>query len=164
MEPVLNAVQTLAAIAELEPRHRLTYRQLRDLEFRGCVKPTALVGAKGPRVYDVREVLLLRLIARLQADEMLSRWQAWSVVAHLRNELLDVLLSGASRVLVIQGAVGRIMNAREADTSSGVPVDVSDIGRGVRDVMRRHRGDVWNGWMWVPAREARAYTRELVTA
>ena len=164
MEPVLTTAQTIAAVRELEPRRALTYRQLRDLEFRGCSKPRAMAGAKGPRVFDIGEVLLLRLIARLQADEMLTRWQAWSAVAHLRDELIDVLLSGASRVLVIQGARGRIVTAREAESISGVPVELSAIGRGVRDAMRRHRGDVWNGWMWVPAREALSHARELVVA
>jgi hypothetical protein len=164
MDPMLTTAQTLAALRRLEPKHALTYRQLRDLEFRGCVKPRVMAGAKAPRVFDTGDLLLLRLIARLQADEMLSRWQAWSVVAHLREELREVLLEGTAKVLLIQGAVGRIVTARAAASLTGVPVELSDMCRGVREAIRRHRGDVWNGWMWVSAHEAAAQARELVEA
>jgi hypothetical protein len=161
MDPMLTTAQTLATVRALEPRHALTYRQVRDLEFRGCVVPRVMPGGKGPRVFDAGEIMLLRLIARLHADDMLSRWQAWAVVANLHDELRDVLLDGTSRVLMIQGARGAIVTGREAAALTGVPVPLADVSSGVREAIRRSRGLVWNGWAWVPQAEAAVQAREL---
>lgn len=161
MTRLLTAAQVLMALRRLEGRRALTYKQLRDLEARGCVRPQTLPGGRAPRVYDAGDVMLLRLIARMQADELLSRWQAWSVVAHLRDELRETLVSGAARVLVVQGAIGRIVTAREAVGMPGVPFDLAPVSRGISTIMRSQVGDVWTGWTWKPAREAAALARPM---
>jgi len=161
-ELLLTSEQALAVIAELEPGSPLTYKQLRDLEARGCVRPRTLPGGRGPRVYDLGDVLLLRLIARMQADDLLARWQAWSVVAHLREGLRAALLAGSSRVLVVQGALGRIVTTREASRMSGVDVSLTNVGRGVREAMRLQAGDVWTGYAWLSSRDARALATPMV--
>jgi hypothetical protein len=154
MDAMLTTHQTLAALRGLEPRHRLTYQQLRDLERRGCVAPRAMRGGRAPRVYDAGDVMLLRLVARMQADPLLVRWQTWSVVAHLREELRTVLLSGQARTLVVQGAVGQLLTRRDAATVPGVPFELSDVRVGVYDVIRAESGPVWTGSTWLPASQA----------
>lgn len=161
MARLLTATQARAALRRLEGPRALTYKQLRDLEARGCVRPRVLPGGRAPRVYDVGDVMLLRLVARLQADDMLAKWQVWSVVAHLREELRDVLTSGAPRTLVVQGAIGRIVTAREAEHMTGVPFDLAGISRGVVAAMREQAGEVWTGWAWASEREAAALARPL---
>jgi hypothetical protein len=160
MDRLLSARQTLAVVARLETPG-LTYQQLRDLERRGCVAPKVMAGGRSPRVYGFGDVLSLRLIARMQADPLLRRWQVWSVVAHLREALTTALVAGHARVLVIQGARGQIVSRREASSLRGVDCDLSDLGRGVREAMRAECGDVWSGATWIPAREASALSREL---
>jgi hypothetical protein len=161
---MLTTAQVLAVLRRLEGRRALTYKQLRDLEDRGCSRPQVLPGGRGPRLYDLGDVMMLRLVARMQADPMLARWQAWAVVAHLHDELRQVLLTGASRVLMVQGAVGRIVTAREVEQMSGVPFELAPISRGVVVAMRSRSGDdVWTGWMWAPARKAAALARPLET-
>src|SRR5688572_33323245 len=94
MEILLTARQALNVIARLEPKAALTYQQLRDVERRGCIAPRVMPGGRGPRVYGVADILLLRLIARLQADPLLRRWQVWAVVAQLREPLMEALTAG----------------------------------------------------------------------
>lgn len=162
MRRLLTTAQVLVVLRRLEGRRALTYKQLRDLEARGCIQPQALPGGRAPRMYDVGDVMLLRLVARMQADEMLAKWQAWSVVAHLRADLRDALLSGAARVLVVQGAIGRIVTTREAQQISGVPFELAPVSRGVLSAMRDESGDVWTGWAWKPAGEAATLARPVV--
>jgi hypothetical protein len=160
---LFTADQVLRAVGRLERRSPLTYRQLRDLEARQCVAPRVLPGGKGPRVYDLADVLLLRLVARMQADELIARWQAWAVVAQLRNELRAVLRGTLPRVLVVQGAIGRLVPPKQAEHISGVPFDLADIGRGVTDALRSVRSAlVWNGWAWVSPADAAASVRSFM--
>lgn len=151
MESLLTARQALAVVRRLEPRHPLTYQQLRDVERRGCIAPRMMLGGRSPRVYGVADVLLLRLIARLQADPLLRRWQAWSVVAQLREPLTAVLVAGTAHTLLVQGARGQIVRRREAARLRGVDCDLSEISIGVRETMREMADEVWTGATWVPA-------------
>ena len=164
MQLVLTAHQALAALKRLEPRSALTYQQLRDLERRGCIAPRVMPGGRAPRVYTAGDVMLLRLIARMQGDPLLRRWQVWSVVAHLREPLMAVLLAGHARTLIVQGARGRVVGSREASELRGVDFDLSDIPHGVREAVRSAAGDVWTGATWIPARAAMAEARPLAVA
>lgn len=160
MNTLLTAQQVLAVVRRLE-RQALSYQQLRDLERRGCIAPRVLSGGRAPRVYGVGDVLLLRLIARLQADPLLRRWQVWSVVAHLREPLTAALVAGHARTLIVQGATGRLVTRREASTLRGVDCDLVELSRGVREAMRLEVGTVWTGAKWVPAREAAQHAQPL---
>jgi hypothetical protein len=164
MTLLVSAQQLLTVLRTLEPGAALTYQQLRDLERRGCVAPRVMPGGRGPRVYGVEDVVLLRLIARLQADPLLARWQVWSVVAHLREELTEALVAGHARVLVIQGARGVIVSRREAARLAGVECELSDVSRGVRDAMHAASGEVWSGAAWVSVRHALTAARPLAEA
>src|SRR5688572_20242811 len=162
METLLTARQTLAALRRLEPKAALTYQQLRDLERRGCVAPRVMTGGRAPRVYGVGDVLLLRLIARMQADPLVRGWQVWSTVAHLREMLMTVLPSGRAWTLVVQGARGRLVRRREAASMRGVDFELGSVAQGVREAMRAEVGEVWTGAGWRPSREAAALSRPLV--
>jgi len=151
METLLTAQQALGVLRRLEPRPALTYQQLRDLERRGCIAPRVMSGGRSPRVYGLADVLLLRLAVRMQDDPLLRRWQVWSVLAHLREALVPVLVGGQAATLLVQGARGRLVRRRELASMRGVDVPLVDLSRGVRAAMRSASGEIWSGAAWVPA-------------
>lgn len=106
-------------------------------------------GHNAARVFTAEDVALVRLVRRLQRDEVRDR-AVWALLLQHGDALRSACASGASLVLWMEpNGRAHLVTARDAATK---PIrecyPLVDVVRGVREAMsapRRRAAMVWNG-------------------